>query len=402
MILLKNLAFRNLQTYRSRSIALILFSFLMGLSVFAGSLIVEGMKHGLDLIQTRLGADILVVPESSKKDFDAQTVLIQANPGYFYMPIENYQKIKNLKGVEKASPQIFLASANAGCCSAKLQIIGFEPESDFTVQPWIQDTLKKPQMEKGDVIVGNNITVNEEGFIRLYGNSCRIKGRFDATGSSLDSAVYMNFDTVKALIQSSFDEGLNQYEIFDTESVISSVMIKVAEGYDIEELADNIQNTIENVKVITSKSMVSGISENLKSISAMTSRFIIIFSAVAFFMTLLIFMMLINERKREFASLISFGADKKILTSLVLKEAFFVNLSGGLTAILLSTLILLSFRRAFSSLFGAGFVLPQADKFIIYALLALLLLLFSSLISALLALYKIKRMDASFILKEGE
>lgn len=402
MIMLKNLAFRNLQTYKSRSVALVIFSFLMALSVFAGSIVVEGMRHGLELIQNRLGADILVVPESSKKDFDAQTVLIQANPGYFYMPIENYQKIKDLPGIEKASPQLFLASASAGCCSAKLQIIGFDPQTDFTIQPWIRDTLKKPLIEKGDVIVGNNITVDEEGFIRLYGNSCYIKGKFDSTGSSLDNAVYMNFDTVKTLIQSSFDKGLNQYEIFDTETVISSVLVKVKEGYDIEELSENIMKTIPSVKVITSQNMVSGISENLKNISAMTSRFIIIFSAIAFFMNLLIFMMLINERKKEFASLISFGADKKILTSLILKEAFSVNLLGGITAILLSFVIFITFRRSICGLFGAGFVLPQADKFMLYALLALLLVLLSSLISAFIAVSKIKKIDASFILKEGE
>jgi len=402
MILLKNLAYRNLASYKARTISLIIFSFLMALSIFAGTIVVQGIKQGLQLVQKRLGADILIVPEDSKREFDAQTVLIQANPGYFYMPKEKYDEVLKFEGIEKASPQIFLASASAGCCSAKLQLIGFDPETDFTIQPWIRDTLKNPQIKKGDVIVGNNITVDEDGYIRLYGNSCYIKGKFSATGSSMDNAVYMNYDTVKELINSSFDKGLNQYEIFDTESVISSIFVKVKEGYSIEELAKKLEQNIEGINVYTSKSMVSGIADNLQNVSKMANTFIIIFWAVSFFMTLLIFLMMINERKREFASLKTMGADKKLLSSLIIKESLGVNLTGGLLALILASVIFISFRRAFATIFGAGFILPQAHIILFFAILAILAVLVSSLISALLAIHKINRMDASLILKEGE
>lgn len=402
MILLKNLAFRNLKAYRSRTVFLITFAFLMAFSIFTGTIIVQGIKHGLNLVEKRLGADILVVPESSKKDFDAQTVLIQADPGYFYMPYENYYKILKIDGVEKASPQLFLASASAGCCSAKLQLVGFEPESDFTIQPWIRDSSNKAILERGDIFVGNNITIDENGYIRLYGNDCKIKGKFSATGSNLDNAVYMNFDTVKNLIRSSFEKSLNQYGVFNVDEVVSSVLVKVQKDTDIEEVANKIRSELVDVNVITSKSMVSGISENLQKVSKSANIFIILFWLISFFMTLLIFMMMINDRKREFASLKSMGANMKILSGIVIKEAFCVNLIGGILALLIGLGIFTAYRRAFTLLFGAGFVLPSPIMILLLALLALISVLGTSLLSASLAIYKINKMDTSFILKEGE
>lgn len=402
MLLLKNLYLKNLRSYKGRTVFLLIFSFLMSFSFFFGTIIVQGIKSSLKTVQNRLGADILVIPEKAKNDFDAQTVLIQAKPGYFYMASSKYDEICKVQGVEKASPQIFLASATAGCCSARLQLIGFDPSTDFTIQPWIKDSSKNTELGLLDVYIGNNITVNEDGFIRLYGNSCKIKGQFAATGSTLDNAVYMNYDTVKKLIESSFEKGLNQYEIFDTETVISSVFVKVKQGENIEEVAKRIQENVEGVSVATSKSMVSGIAENLKNVSKTANAFIVIFFFLSFFMTLLIFLMMINERKKEFATLISLGSDKKIIRNLIIKEALSVNLLGGTSAVLFCVIVLFAFRRAFTLAFNSGFILPEFYKIALVAILSLLATVVSSLISAALGIKKVSRMDAGLVLKEGE
>ncbi len=403
MITFRELAFRNLEAYRNRTISLVFFSFLMALSIFGGTLIVQGVRQGLKTVQTRLGADILVVPEDAKKkDFDAQTVLLQASPGYFYMPAEKYDEIRSLEGIAKASPQLFLASATASCCSAKLQLIGFDPETDFTVQPWIQDTVRDSELGLLDIFVGSNITVDEDYSIRLYGNDCSVKGQFAPTGSSLDNAVYMNYASVKQLIQSSIEKGFNQYEIEDTDSVISSVLIQVQEGEDVEAIARKIQDSVQGVSVATSKSMVSGIAKGLDGVSKTAGIFIAIFWLLSFSMTLLIFLLMIHERKREFASLKTLGADRRLLSGLVLREAMLVNLLGGSTAILAGSLIIASFREVLSQGLGVGFILPPFPIILLLALAAILAVCISSLISSFIAIKKIDRMDAASILKDGE
>ncbi len=402
MILLKELAFRNLKAYKSRTISMFFFAFLMSLSLFAGTVVVQGIKSGLKTIESRLGADILVVPEEAKTDFDAQSVLINGNPGYFYMSADKYQEILKIPGIEKAAPQLFLASASAGCCSAPLQLIGFNPENDFTIQPWIKDTDKNLKLELFDIIVGSNIKIDEEGYIRLYGQKCRIRGQFAPTGSTLDNAVYMNYETVKKLTAFSLNRKLNKYDDFDIESVISSVLIKVKDGYDVEEVAGEIQKKIQGIQTATSKSMVSGIGRTLQSVSRTTNIFVLSFWGLSFFMILLIFLIMINERRKEFASLMVFGADRKIIRNLIIKEALSVNLGGALAAILLSLMILISFRTAISQAIGGGFIIPQIYKMGILTAAVIFSVLASSMISSFIAIKKIKGLDPSFTLREGD
>ena len=83
------------------------------------------VSRTMETVRARLGADILVVPDDAGSEFDAQTALIQAEPGYFYMGADVLGRVAATPGVERASAQLFLASTRENCCSAQLQIIAF-------------------------------------------------------------------------------------------------------------------------------------------------------------------------------------------------------------------------------------------------------------------------------------
>ena len=196
MISLKNLPWRNLKGYPGRTAALMLFAALMAFAVFGGTMMIGGVRNGLETVKSRLGADIMVTPESAKNEFDAQTVLLKAEPGYF------------------------LASAKAGCCSTRVQMIAFDPTTDFTIQPWLKDTRVAKQMGLLDVVIGSTVdwtSAAQDDVIRFYDTECHVVGQFAPTGSTLDSAVYMNFDTCKALIQACRDKGMFKYENLDAD-----------------------------------------------------------------------------------------------------------------------------------------------------------------------------------------
>ena len=101
--------------------------------IFAGSMTVVSLQNGLKTLENRLGADIIVVPNTAKRKVDPKTMILDGTPGYFYMEREKMTLISHIEGVEKVSPQIFLASLSASCCSVPVQIIGFEPETDFII-----------------------------------------------------------------------------------------------------------------------------------------------------------------------------------------------------------------------------------------------------------------------------
>jgi putative ABC transport system permease protein len=381
-----------------------LFSALMAIAVFGGTMMIGGVRNGLDTVKSRLGADIMVTPERAKNEFDAQTVLLKAEPGYFYMDASVLTEIRRIEGVETASPQLFLASARAGCCSTRVQMIAFDPATDFTIQPWLKDTHVSEEMGLMDVVIGSTVdwtSAAYENIIRFYDMDCNVIGQFAPTGSTLDSAVYMNFDTCKALIRACRDKGMFRYEGLDADAVISSVMIRVKPGYEAESVATAIREQVEGVSVATATNMVSGVADSLNRISGTVSTLILVFWAIGTLMTVLIFTLMMNERKREFASLRAMGASRGILSGIMVKEALLVNLLGGVIGIAAAAVILFSFSGLIGQSLGAGFVLPSAGTALLYAALALLSVLAAAGLSAWITVRKVNQMDASLILKEG-
>lgn len=173
-------------------------------------------------------------------------------------------------------------------------------------------------------------------------------------------------------------------------------------SYDIETVAGQIRNNVDGVSVATATNMVSGIAASLDKISGTVSVLIIVFWLIGLAMVILIFTLMMNERKREFASLRAMGASRGILSGIVVKEALTVNLLGGMLGIALSAVILFSFSGLIGESLGAGFVLPSIMQTAILAVLALLSVTVSAALAAGIAGKKVNQMDASLVLKEGE
>ena len=402
MISMRDIPLRNLRGNAARTAALVLFSALMAIAVFGGSMVVLGVQQGLDTVQRRLGADIVVTPADAESEFDAQTVLVQAEPNYFYMDAGKCEQVAAVDGVAEASPQLFLASAKASCCSARLQLIAFDPGSDFAIRPWIADSFGTGELGDFDIVVGCNVTVYDDRIIRLYGNDCHVVGQFAPTGSTLDNAVYMNFDTVKALIASSFEKGLNKYADFDPDGVVSSVMVNVEPGRDVEEVARAIREGVDGVSAATATSMTEGIADGLVGVSGTVSAFVAVFWAIGLAMTVLVFSMTVHARRREFATMRAAGASGRIVRGVVAKEALAANLAGGACGILASAVVLYSFAGLIGGRVGAGFVVPGPATAAVVAIAALASALVGAALSAAVAVRQVGRLDASLVLKEGE
>ena len=128
---MRQLPIQNLLRRPGRTMALAALTALLAFSVFGGSIVVMSLRQGLNSLESRLGADIIVVPSSAQSKVSFQNMLLQGTTGAFYMDADNLTRVREVEGVEIAAPQVFLASLKADCCSVKIQVIGFDPETDF-------------------------------------------------------------------------------------------------------------------------------------------------------------------------------------------------------------------------------------------------------------------------------
>ena len=400
MNFIRELAKKNLKKRPARTAALILIAAFLTFSVFAGSFIIAGLQNGLKSYEERLGADIVAVPYSARSKGAFESILLQGIPGTFYMDSSDYEKIAAIEGVETAAPQFYLASASAGCCSAAVQIIGFDPELDFTVQPWIREQYADT-LQKGDIIVGSELTVPKDRTMFFYDTECRIVAQLDRTGTGLDTAVYTDMDTIAEMIANAKALHFNAFDGVDPEHAVSSVMIRVAEGYDADEVTGEINVHVRHIEAARAASMLSGISGGLASVSRIIRILTVMIWILAIAVLAAAFAMIAHERAKECAVLRMLGASRKMVSRLLLTESAMVSFFGALAGLGAGCLLVFPFGTLISRKLQLPYLMPGPGRILLYAAGALILAVAAGALASAVSARRISRQDAAFAMRDS-
>ncbi len=390
---------RNLIRKPGRTAVLALLTAFLSLAVFGGSIVVLSLRGGLRSLEARLGADIILVPSGAQSRVSFQNMFLQGTAGAFYMDASALQKAMEVDGVEKAAPQTFLASLKADCCSVKIQVIGIDPERDFTVMPWIARSLTR-ELGDMDVAVGCKVEAGMGEIIRIYGQRCKVVARLEATGTGLDTAVYCSMSTMNTLLAAAEEKGI-RHKIGSGDDVISAVYIKVRDGYDIGTVNSRLNGHIRKVTAVRTRSMITGVSDSLAGISRAVTGLIIAVWALALVILLLAFTLIVRERAREFAVLRMAGASRAMLSRMVLLESALCGLLGGLTGVGSAALSLFPFAQLIESALKLPYLMPGTGKILLLAAGTLLLSVAVAALASTAAAYRLSRVDPGTALREG-
>ena len=395
-----SIAFRNLARRPGRSIALIVLAAFLSFAVFSGTVAQQSLRSGLDSLQNRLGADIMVVPKEAAAHSDLENIVLQGNTGYFYMDEYAYEKLQTIDGIGQMSAQFFLASASSGCCSIPVQLIGYDPETDFTITPWIRKSYSS-DLKDMEIVVGNDLNAFVGDKLKFYDQEVTVAAKLDKTGTNLDTAVYMNHNTLKVLLQASLDKGLNYFSDIDPDKVVSCVLINVAEGYSPEEVVNDINIHVRKVKAVQTRSMISGISGSLSGISNVITGLAVAIWILALVIMVIAFTMSANERKKEFAILRVTGASRKKLSRIVMQEAAMVCIAGSVIGVVVGCLIMIPFSNLIETQLGLPYLMPAVPWIIMVAVISLVVSAVAGSLTSIVASRKISRMDTGLILREN-
>lgn len=399
MRLTKSIAYKNILRRPVRSSALIVLAAFLSFSVFAGTMITGSLNRGFSSLEQRLGADIMVVPYEATTRMDLSNIVLQGNTGYFYMNESILDRISEMEGVSQISAQFFLASTSSGCCSLPVQIIGYDPDTDFTITPWIKKSYGKP-IGYLDVVVGNDLNAFVGDELSFYGVKVRVAAKLDKTGTTYDTAVFTNRETIVALIESSIQKKMNAFANIDPDQVVSCILINVADDYVVEEVLNDINIHVKKVKAIQTKNMISGISDSLSAVSEITGGLMLAVWALSLIIMMVAFFMMANERKREFAIMRVLGASRKKLSKIVMKEGLLLALSGSVLGTVTGLIVILPFNGLIESKLALPFLLPNALKIIGNAVLSITAASAAGAATSTLAAYRISRIETGTILRE--
>ena len=395
----RKLALANLRANLGRTAGMAVLVAALAFVALGGLLVTSSLSSGLSSLEARLGADIIVAPDTAKSHNDLEEVLVEGVPGQFYMDASYVDKIAEREGVEIASPQYYLATMKAGCCSMPVQVIGFDPATDFTVQPWIARSYGG-DLGLNQVVVGCNISGAVGAQIQLYGVTCEIVSKLDETGTKLDNAVFATGDTVRNLINAAVERGFPPDSHEDPTTRISTVQVKVADGYNVESVADDINLHVRGVTAVQTRAMTSGVADGVAGMAGIVHVLMAVLCIVALVVLVAAFTVAGRHRAREFAILRVVGASRKMLLRVVLTESLVLSMAGALVGVLLAVAVVGVFNGTIEQALGLPFLMPDAGSIALYAIGVFAVAAIAGALASAVSARRLSRVDAGQTLRE--
>lgn len=393
------LSYYNLKRRPFRTSCLIIVVAVLALTLFGGAILTLSLENGLNSMKQRLGADLLVVPDGYEANMEG--VLLKGEPSYFYFSNAIARQIAQVGGVSQVTSQFFLTSLSASCCSTQVQLIGFDPSTDFVIQPWIAKTYASA-IGDGHIIVGSDIALDSDHTLTFFNQTYPVAAQLEKTATGLDSSVFMNMNTMKSLYTAARETGMNFISGEEPEDAVSSVPVKIEKGYDVQKIANSIRSNISAVDVIVSKNMISNISDNLGYLVTYIRVFSAVLWILAAIVLMAIFSVTMNARKKEFAVLRILGATRKKLVGIVLTESLIVSVIGGVAGVMAASLLVFPFSTYIGNELQLPYLEPKADVIIGALALSLLLSFIVGPVASIYSAAKISRAETYLTMREGE
>ena len=371
-----NLIIENYLRNPFRSFGLSLLIALLASVLLVGGLLSLSLSKGLNRLSSRLGADVIVIPQGS--EINDQTILLQGDSKYAYLPQGALEFIRGLAGVEQATPQYFLTTLSSSCCEQKVMIIGFDPVSDFVIQPWIREVLMD-KLPKGAIVVGSDISVSEKKAVKFFDHEYPVAASLEPVGNKLDQAVFVDVATLAQIREAAKAKGvifLHQDVRSDGSDapLYSSVLIKLRAGADIDRLSQEIHTRFDGVQIRTRKDLFSGLEKSANFLQIVVWSIVGLFLVIAVAAIVISFSLSTRERRREYALLRIVGYARKRLRTLVLGESLLVSAVGTYIGLLFSTVAFFTFKIWIGEHVNVPFIVPgNAEIAAVYAVVILLL-----------------------------
>lgn len=397
------MAVKNLQAKKFRTGFMIFFVILMSATVFFSTILINNLKLGIKNTTERMGADMIVVPKKGTEN--VRESLFAGTPCTVFFNRAWEDAVRNIDGVERVSAQMYVATLSASCCDIPVQIIAFDPETDFVIQPWLQEQ-KKVNLKKGEVLIGYNVKAEVGQTMKFYETYFDVAGKLEKTGMGYDSSVFMTFDTLYELKDSEIAQKNLPTE--NLEQCASMLMVDLEDGITAVERSEiriaikEAHATDEEMYACTGDELMNGISSQVKKLSgygSILTYISLISTAVAL---ISIFVLTINERKYEFGVLYALGAKKSQMTNLILSEALIISTSGGIMGIVIAYALVATFKNVISVKLDVPYLDISMSQVIPIAIICIIIALITGMIAAVCSAYRISKDEVYRLLRENE
>jgi putative ABC transport system permease protein len=349
---LKKLVWRELFERKSQMIT-IFVGILLGITtVIAIKNITYYSEKAVAREMDSLGANVLVLPKSvTLQDYYSADMHSETIPEEYALRLT----MSNLEGVDNLSPKLCVPVELEG---RQFTLTGILPKSEFqakaawagagifsrpigcgaidvgtTPKPEDKKTLVRKRviddLEKDEALVGADaasiLGIEEGQLLNLMGKQFSVVAVLPETGTVDDSRIFAHLHTVQ--------------EMSNKDAVVSCIEIvgcckEISAG-----LVDNVNKLLPDAKVVTvtqvvaTQTKVNGMMEKLSLI--FVAIIVVVGGAgIANYMFANVY-----ERRREIGTLMSLGAESKLILRIFLLKALLLGVAGGVGGFVIGTLL---------------------------------------------------------------
>ena len=390
---------RNIRKRPYRSFCLMLAAVIGSYALFVGLALKASLNNGIGRMQERMGADLMIVPESS--EIKARNILLTGEPEFFYMDVSVANAVADIEGVECATNQFYFTSLSSDCCSTRVQLIAFDPDTDFVINPWIDERVTS-DVSNGSVIIGSEVTPLSNGKVKFYGNEYSVAGKLGETATGLDHSVFMTRDTMHEILNDARDKGYQFLNPEDDSSWVSTVLIRVNGDADITEVEKEIYKNAEGIKFIETDKLISDVTVKLGSVENIINVTLTVLLVFSFLTMILFFSVIFHERKKEFAVLRILGTSSRRICFFSLTEGITIGAAGGIIGLVLGILTVFPFNHYIENSLDVPYLMPSVAAVILYGMIGVLVTTSFGSLSSFLSTLSLAHAETYYTMRTGE
>ena len=218
-------------------------------------------------------------------------------------------------------------------------IVGFEPETDFALSPWIAEG-EGSSLPRGSVLVGSAVPGADGQTLSVFGHERPIGAHLLATGSELDDAIFVSMDTLTDMMADARAAGEDIDSSLDPSTQYSAALVRASDSDAIESVTNWINLYVRKVSAVRAVEALSGAASGIRAhrgvaIGVLGATWLVLLGALV-----IVQVSLMNERMQELAVWRSIGASRSIMSRVMLGESAVLHAAGALAGVCLAAITL--------------------------------------------------------------
>lgn len=286
-------------------------------------------------------------------------------------------------------------------------MVGIDPESDFTIKPWLEGHLQG-KLKEDEILLGSDAhiflgrsesQVGDKEF--FYGKEFTVAGVLEPTGIGIDESGYITLSSAYEIARSSDVKAVKKLDV--SPGQISALMVKVGPTASRTDVARDIERNISGVAVVSSRELMS--SSVARQLESLTPGLFLIgagFWVIAVLMIGALFSMIVNERRRELGLLQAMGATRSFLFRLVMLEAVELTVTGGVAGLAAGAGVIAALKDVIASSMGIDYQWPGAGFITFFTLAYMLMAALTGVVAGLYPAYAASRLEPYQAIRTGE